>query len=108
MPDFLWRQAARLAGRYGVNRVHLALGLNYHDLKRRMEALSAVKPATAKPAEPRRRPTFVEVGLGPPLLSASTLVEVEDRGGRKLTVRLAAEQGGELIPLVRAVWGGAS
>lgn len=108
LPNGLWAAAAKLAGRYGVNRVHRVLRLDYYDLKRRVEASEAVRPAVAKAAGPTRRPAFVELGLGPPLLSAGTLLELEDRSGRKLTVRLASEQGDELIPLVRAVWGGAS
>lgn len=102
LPESLWSQAAKQAARYGVNRVHRVLRLDYYPLKRRMESLAAGKPVSTG------RPAFVELGLVPPLRSAGTLVEVEERGGRKLTVRLAPEQGGELISLVRAVWGGAS
>jgi len=105
LPDQLWEQAAKLAGRHGINRVHLVLRLNYYDLKRRVEVLTAMRPSAVRPSRPIPRPTFVELGLGPPLLSAGTLLEIEDRSGRKLTVRLAAEHGGELIPLARAVWG---
>jgi hypothetical protein len=38
-------------------------------------------------------------------IGAATILEVEDRTGRKLTVRLAREDSGELVALARPVWG---
>jgi len=106
LPDRLWAEAAKLAARYGINRVHQVLRLDYYDLKGRVEGLGARRPPAVQPGRPVSRPAFVELGLSPARLSPVTLVEVEDRRGRKLSVHLGAEQGGELIALVRAVWGG--
>jgi len=51
-------------------------------------------------------PAFVELGraaLGTPQSSGAS-VELQDQTGRKLTVRLAASQDGEVLALARALW----
>ena len=100
LPESLWSQAAVLAKRYGAGRVQEALRLNYVDLKRRMTQRAPVSlPASFSPA-------FVELGraaLGTPQSGGAT-VELQDQTGRKLTVRLAASQEGDLLALVRALW----
>lgn len=102
LPENLWAQAAVLARQHGLCRVLQALRLNYYDLKRRMEALPPPLPepghTLSKPS-----PAFVELGVSP-LVSAGTILELEDRTGRKLTVRLASPQDGELLALARALW----
>jgi hypothetical protein len=81
------------------------LHLNYYGLKQRVEVLPAALPS-ADPAEPGRlRPAFVELGVPPSVLGGAATLEVEDRTGRKLTVRLAREDSRELLALARAVWG---
>ena len=105
LPKSLWTQAAKLARRYGVSRVQRALRLNYYDLKQRVEELpEPIRPPAGSARKPPR-PAFVELGVPPSLVGAATILEVEDRTGRKLTVRLAAEHSGELVALARAVWG---
>ena len=108
LPESLWAQAAKLARHYGVGRVQRALRLNYYNLKQRVAALStpALEPVRAIPKN--GPPAFVEFRV-PPTASvppAAVIVEVEDRTGRKLTVRLAAAQGGEVVALARALWSG--
>lgn len=105
LPEDLWTQAAQLARRYGVCRVQRALRLHYYDLQQRAEALPEPIRGTRHSAPKAPRPAFVELGLHPSLARAGTILEVEDRTGRKLTVRLAAEHSGELVALARAVWG---
>jgi len=106
LPESLWQAAGRLAGRYGINRVHRVLGLNYYALKRRMKVRTPARKTRSKSHDKAAPPKFVELGLPSPLMEPVTQVEVEDRQGRKLRVRLAKEQGGELVGLVRVLWGG--
>jgi len=129
LPEGLWRQAAELARQHGLCRVQRALRLNYHALKRRLEALSALPAALSADRQGREgdrqarsapvpaavhgsaagvRPAFVEFQVPAAMpASAATLLEVEDRTGRRLSVRLAQESSGELVALARALWGGA-
>jgi len=106
LPENLWMQAAGLARQYGVSRVQRALRLNYYDLLQRVEALPALT-VEAAPAVPKNTlPAFVELKVPPAsLANAATILEVEDRTGRKLTVRLAGDNGVELVELARVLWG---
>lgn len=119
LPESLWTQAAELARKHGAWRVQRALRLNYADLKRRAEALPS-------PANGSARPAFVEVNappswasappcrsrsskscadISPAFAGAAAILELEDRTGRKLTVRLAGESGVDrLAALARALW----
>ena len=106
LPRSRWTQAAELARQHGVCRTARALRLNYYDLKQRAEAFfaSASEPVCA--VRKNSPPAFVELKVPPSsLVGVATILEVEDRTGRKLTVRLAAEHSGELVALARAVWG---
>jgi hypothetical protein len=107
LPENLWMQAAELARQYGVSRVQRALRLNYYDLLQRVEALPALA-VEATPAIPQNTTSaFVELKVPhTSLANAATILELEDRTGRKLTVRLAGENGVELVELARALWGG--
>ena len=108
LPESLWTQAAELARQYGVCRVQRALHLNYYALKQRAEEFpaSAVEPVRAVP--PNTSPAFVELKVpASSLAGAATILELEDGSGRKLSVRLAGEHGGELVALACALWGGA-
>jgi len=109
LPESFWTQAAKLALQHGVGRVQRALRLNYYGLKQRMEALPErdLEPVRVIPKSPH--PAFVEMMVPPiaPALPGTVSLEVEDRAGRKLTVRLAREDSRELVALARAVWGGA-
>ena len=104
LPESIWNQAAELARRHGVFRVQEALRLNYCVLKRRMEALASPSPEVVRALPIKQSPAFVELSV-PPLASGGTILELEDRTGRKLTVRLAGENGVELVELARVLWG---
>ena len=85
IPEELWREAAELAGSYGINRTARALRLDYYSLKKRV----AVAARSGKCA-----PAFVELlPGGMPVSGPECLIEVEDGGGVKMRIRL---QGGEL------------
>jgi hypothetical protein len=80
IPDGLWDLARTLAEAYGVHRTARALRLDYYDLKGRVEAATPTGAAGAEPAA-----TFLEVLPRP---GSECVVEIEDRRGGKMTIRL--------------------
>jgi len=83
MPEPLWEAAIALAETEGVYRTARALSLNYQSLRTRV--------AEGSPAVPRG---FVELPPPFPLAtpgSSGPVLELVDRGGAKLTIRLPAE-----------------
>ena len=87
IPEPLWRAAAELARRVGVNPIARQLRLDYYSLKRRVQKAPPTK-ARSKPAE-SPSPSFVEVEFPAPGVTAECVIEVEDRWGRRMTVRLS-------------------
>ena len=84
IPEELWREAAELAGSYGINRTAKALRLDYYSLKNRVAA-------AARSGE--RASGFVEIlPGGMPVSRPECTIEVEDRSGVKMRIRL---QGGD-------------
>lgn len=121
LPESLWTQATELARKHGVWRVQRVLRLNYADLKRRAEAFPSPVTGSARPAfvevnatpswtsAPPCRPKSPEpcAEISPSFAGAAAILELEDRTGRKLTVRLAGEDCGDrLAALARALWDG--
>ena len=80
IPDRLWDLAATLGEKYGVNRTAQVLRLDYYDLKRRVEAAGLKAAPGSETAT-----TFVEVLPRP---AGECIVEIEDRRGAKMTIRL--------------------
>jgi len=56
MPEALWRRAATLADKYGLNPTARALGLNYYSLKRHL-----VKTIPTKGIPTQAAPDFIEL-----------------------------------------------
>jgi hypothetical protein len=56
LPQELWRQAATLARKYGLNPTARALGLNYHSLKRHLAKTNPPKEILTQAA-----PDFIEL-----------------------------------------------
>ena len=87
MPPELWAEAIRLAEVGRTHAVARALGINSQRLKQRMQ--QARRRAPVAPADP-----FVELSgaelLGASLPAAGAVVELLDRQGERLTVRLPA------------------
>ena len=83
IPPELWRQATRLARRYGVSVTSRALRLDYGALRRRLEAETPPARVAATP------PAFVEIT---PSMPNGCVIEVEDARGTKLTVRFERAQ----------------
>ncbi len=82
IPASLWDLAAALGETYGVNRTAQALRLDYYDLKRHVEAAGG---RSGSPG-PGTAATFVEVLPQP---GGECVVEIEDRRGAKMTIRLS-------------------
>jgi hypothetical protein len=99
MPEALWEEATALAKTFGVAAVQGLLRIDYRGLKRR--ALGLASP----PSAPKSPPAFVEL---PPLMAAprraESTLELEDGTGRRLTVRVARGDLGEVLPLLAAFY----
>jgi len=97
MPENLWRDASKLALKYGVNPVREALGLDYKSLKGRLGG--ANKRERSRSAT--RRPTFVELRPVPERASGNVL-EIEKPGGTKVTVRLCSSV--DVLAILESFW----
>jgi hypothetical protein len=77
---------------HGVNRVCQALRIDYYSLKRRVEATRVGAPK------------FLEVIS--PIGSAATgdVIEVEDRRGRRMTLRLSSDNPADTLALIQSFW----
>ena len=102
MPKPLWREATRLAQVYGVSPVCRHVGLSHATLRKRV---------SAREDEPTRAPAveagFVEVNAAE-LLSGSpaqTVLELSERDGTRLTLRLAAGSEVDVVGLVEGFRG---
>jgi hypothetical protein len=104
IPPALWKAMAALARTYGLSPVAHALNVNYTALKRRVVADGGAPPsgAGAVPA------AFLEVPVkawpqGPQ--GPQWVLELEDRCGSKLTLRLAQNDGAAALALAQGLWG---
>jgi len=87
----------RLARRYGLSRVAQALRVNYTGLKRRLVA-------TAVPRSDGLAPEFVEVPMAAGPGGPQWVIELEDRDGSKLTLRLAQTDNAAALALAQGLW----
>lgn len=89
----------RLARRYGLSRVAQVLRVNYTALKRHLVA-------TAAPQAPRSgaiAAEFVEVPMTA-CPNSQWVIELEDREGAKLTLRLAQTDSAGALALAQGLW----
>jgi hypothetical protein len=88
-----------LARVHGVSAVARALRVNYTGLKDHLLGDSAATPSGVV-----SQPQLFELAMAPGLVGPPTVIELEDRLGLKLTVRLV--QGGnlEVLALARELW----
>jgi hypothetical protein len=99
IPEPLWRAMARLARRYGLSRVAQVLRVNYTALKHRL----VVSAAPQAPRSGAVAAEFVEV----PMTACSNsewVIELEDRQGSKLTLRLAQSDSAAALALAQGLW----
>jgi len=100
MPAALWSEAVVLADREGAYRVARALRINFEGLKRRI-AESAVGGTAASPA-------FVELparAVVEALPAAGAIVEMQDRDGTHVVLRLAKDAPVDVAQLISAFRG---
>ena len=102
MPEPLWEAATQLAKEYGVSAVQGILRVDYRGLEYRATGVNKGKPAQAPAAG--QPPTFVEL---PSVLAPRRVehtIELEDRSGRRLTVKVCGGNLAEVLPLAQAFW----
>ena len=97
MAEDLWRAAAKLAGRHGINPIARALRLDYYSLKRWIDGRGHGKAVRST----RRAPAFVEVRPAPVAPSVCVL-EIEEPRGAKMTVRLSSAV--DVVAVAEAFW----
>lgn len=103
MPAELWQEAAELARAHGIYAISRALHVSYGSLREKVEG-----------ASPKRRaqdsaPRFVELPGGAEILGMAptgTVVEITNRFGDKLSIRLAAQTKLDIGGLAAAFIGG--
>ena len=99
IPQACWRGMVSLARVHGVSAVAQALRVNYTGLRDHLLADSAATPLGVV-----SQVGFVELPMtagpaGPPMV-----IELEDRLGLKLTVRLVQGTNSEVLALARELW----
>ena len=104
LPEELWRAAAEIAGRRGMNLVCRCLRLDSNSLKKwmgkgvsgpRARQVGRKRSAMTPPA------TFMELLRPATSVAASCVVEVESQRGAKLRLELKGIQPSELAELIR-------
>ena len=99
IPESLWSLAVPVAKTHGISRVSRVLRVNYPGLKRRV---TAAKPPSLQ--EESSSP-FVELDLSRSFLPTECLIELEERGGSKMTIRLTGSNSLDVIGLSSAFFG---
>ncbi len=98
MPEAFWEPATELAREYGLAPVQGILRIDYRGLQRRV---SGVRLPTL-PKKPLAG--FVELPALPAPRRCEHTVELEDAGGRRMSVKLCGGNLAELAPLIQAFW----
>jgi hypothetical protein len=98
IPEGLWTAMARLAKTYGISPVSHALRVEYYGLKRR-----AAEYKSAHSSAPRQ-PAFVELKALSSCPEAGCTIELENRVGAKMTLRLNPSCGVDALALAEAFW----
>ena len=95
IPERLWKSAARMAEKYGVNQTATVLKLEYYALKRRVdERSSEASPGTG----------FVELPAAAVVHASECVLEFEDGVGASLRVHLKGAEVPDLLALGRNFW----
>jgi hypothetical protein len=103
LPESLWAEAVKLAGRYGVSRTARALGVGYYSLKDRVEKETS-SSAVGSPAGSKA--TFLELAVSPRSGAGECILEWEHAGGGKMRVHLKGVEVPDLVALSRSFWEG--
>lgn len=105
LPEELWRAAAEIAGRRGMNLVCRCLRLDSNSLKKWMDkGVKGPSPrhATRKRSAMTPTATFVELLRPATGVAASCIVEVESQRGGKLRLELKGISTGEIAQLIHS------
>ena len=103
IPENLWQKIVPLAQAHGISPVARALGVNYMTLKKR----TVVGAAGVNLEVEKRTDGFIEVPVatpGPWSTSSQCTIELEDRQGAKLTLRLAQAASTTALALAQGLW----
>ena len=103
IPENLWQRIVPLAQAHGVSPVARALGVNYTTLKERTVAGANGVILQGE----KRTDGFIEVPVatpGPWSTSSQWTIELEDRQGAKLTLRLAQAESTTALTLAQGLW----
>ena len=98
IPGNLWRLIGPLARAHGVSPVARALRLNYTALQQRTLAGGVAPPAG------NRHDAFVEVPVASWPGATHWSIELEDRRGAKMTVRLAGGEAATVLAVAQGLW----
>lgn len=97
IPSRLWDSAASLVTRHSVHEISRALRLNYAKLK------NHIGTAAATPADKTALQPFVELPF-PYARESGCLVDMENRHGDRMRIRLSGERTLDLLSLGKAFW----
>ena len=100
IPKALWKRMAKLAGRYGVSPVAQSLGVNYTALKDHLLG----RRSTAEASRVSPGPAFLEVPVTTWPNGPQCVVELEDRSGAKLTLRLGQSDAAGALAVAQGLW----
>ena len=104
-PEELWRAAAELAGKRGINAVTRALRLDANSLKKWMVQGAGAQATRQRDIERANKPAFVELLATAPGAGSTCVVEVESPKGGKLRLEWKGASSNELTQLIRAFAG---
>ena len=96
IPEPLWTAMTRLATIYGINPVSEILRIPYYALRDRVVA----QKTSASAAPPKA--TFIEFKALAPAQALAGVLELEDRAGTRMTLRLDSSSGVDVLALVQA------
>jgi hypothetical protein len=107
LPEELWRVAAEIAGRRGVNLVCRCLRLDSNSLKKWMgKGINGFRPGPRRKRSAMTPPaTFMELLTPATSVAASCVVEVESQRGSKLRLELKGIATSEIAQLIHSFAG---
>jgi len=105
LPEELWRAAAEIGERRGINQVCRGLRLDANSLKKWMgKGVDGAKPKAARKKRPAVTPAaaFVELLTPATQVAASCVIEVESQRGGKLRLELKGIATSEIAQLIHS------
>jgi hypothetical protein len=100
IPKALWKRMAKLAGRYGVSPVAQSLGVNYTSLKDHLVGKNSIQGSNVSPGPA----AFLEVPVTAWPNGPQWVIELEDRSGAKLTLRLGQGDAAAALSVAQGLW----